>query len=233
MGFVACLVPFGLALAGTMLLALGGVVGHGSTDPQPRASENGVSDLEPESQMTLTATSNLSIYLPILASGYSAYRPDLTIPHVVFYTPHIVAGRPVRFGVVVHNQGAGDTAHGGVPDWFTVEVYVKDRSFTPPGLPSGPLDHAGGYCSDASLNCATGTQRTNHVTFLGNLGPGESHEAVFTFTFPEPEVYDLYIQVDTTWQASGYTGEPWGQHREEDEDNNMLAVDDFLVPPPP
>jgi hypothetical protein len=182
------------------------------------------------SAMPLTATLGYTIYLPVVPHDCLALRPDLMIVHVAFDTPNIVAGQPFLLNVTVYNQGAGDTSHSGVAAWFTVEVYIKDRAFTPPGPPADVLDHAGGFCSDGSPNCETGTQQPAHLVFVGGLRPGESKTATYTLTFPNSDLYDLYIQVDTTWQAPGYTGRPWGQHQEEDESNNIFAVEDILVP---
>jgi hypothetical protein len=171
------------------------------------------------------------LFLPVMLQIYWPTLPDLTTMHVSFDSPNVVAGQPFQFSVLVSNHGAADTSHSIAPDWFTVEVYFKDRSFSPSGPPADPLDHAGGYCSDASVNCATGAQRPDHVAFLSNLEPGKSHEVRFVLTFPSSDLYDVYVQVDTTWPAQGYTGQPWGQHFEEQEQNNIFAIEDFYVPP--
>jgi hypothetical protein len=185
----------------------------------------------PEASLLTTPNYTTYVYLPSVMWIYWSTMPDLIITRVSFDTPNIVAGQSFQFSVVVHNQGRANTAHGSAPDWFTVEVYIKDSSFIPLGPPTDPLDHAGGYCSNGSVNCASGTPYPEHVNFFGNLEPGESRETEFTLTFPDSEVYDLYVQVDTTWEADGYTGQPWGQHLEESEDNNVFAIDDVYVPP--
>lgn len=178
----------------------------------------------------LTATMQYTSYFPILTRNATSLHPDLVITHVAFNSPNITAGQPFALNVTVLNQGAGDTRQGSPSAWFTLEVYIKDHAFTPAGPPANPLDHAGGYCSDSSPDCATGTERPAHLVFVGGLGPGEPQVVVFTLTFPDSGLYDLYLQVDTTWATEGYAGQLWGQHLEEDEGNNIFAVEDIFVP---
>lgn len=172
----------------------------------------------------------LRVYLPLIMSRYSSLKPDLTITNVSFDAPNITAGKAFPLSVTVLNQGVGGTAFHGVPSWFYVEVYIKERGFVPAGPPANALDHAGGFCSDASPGCTTGTKRPEHLAQIGTLDAGRSQVTGFTLIFPKAGIYDLYVQVDTTWEGEGFTGKPWGQHIESNEANNILAVKDLYVP---
>ena len=202
-------------------------------DSEPRVPQGALSTLAPQRETSLTATLNYSIhvYFPAFMHVNWSELPDLVITHVSFDSPDVVAGQPLQFSTIVQNRGSEDTAHNVAPDWFSVEVYFKNRAFSPVGAPMNALDHAGGYCSNASPNCISGTEQPERVAFLGNLAPGESREVAYTLVFPSSDLYDIYVQVDTTWPAAGYTGKAWGQHYEENEQNNIFAVEDFFVPP--
>ena len=53
---------------------------------------------------------------------------------------------PAHITVEVLNDGptGASSWEGEAGKWFAVELYTKHADFSPPGLPSGPRDHAGG-----------------------------------------------------------------------------------------
>jgi uncharacterized repeat protein (TIGR01451 family) len=120
---------------------------------------------------------------------------------------------PVQFYVAIANQGDADA-----PDFFGVEVYIKQGENAPP--PAGPWDHDQGYCLN---NCYT--LRPNYVHLVQYLNQGDNFTVPFLgadLVFTERTTYTVCAQVDMVFDAPEFN--PWwGRYPESDETNNIMC----------
>ncbi len=162
--------------------------------------------------------------------------PDLAISNMqISPGPHVV-GKTFWVTATITNRGLGnaltwqhlDTPSDPTNDWFAVELYAKPSSFAQPGPPTGPNDHAGGYCIGEAAPCDPADQRSNFLYFFNYLSwpalvkPGDSVVVRWSVSLPAPGTYSLYIQVDSGFW---WLDDPsYGRVLEYNELNNIAPV---------
>jgi len=138
--------------------------------------------------------------------------PDLLVHQVAHRPDQPVAGQTVWFTVTLHNQGAADAQ-----TRLAVELYAKGSDFMPAGPPTGPADHAGGWCADPP---ACEQTRPDYVAYLDGLAAGDTVTLPYAIVLDEADSFQVYAQVDVD-RVSGATQE-YGALLESDEGNNVF-----------
>jgi uncharacterized repeat protein (TIGR01451 family) len=141
---------------------------------------------------------------------------DLEITKVDWEPRNPVAGEWPTFYATVVNAGDADAV-----DPFWVELYIKPSPSEPP---TGPKDHDRGLCLD---DCLQDNYRRRYVEQISGLSADGSTVVTFenldqnkTPDFPQEGTYDIYVQVDVSFDDPAY--DPyWGFYAEDDEDNNL------------
>jgi uncharacterized repeat protein (TIGR01451 family) len=143
---------------------------------------------------------------------------DLEVIKVWWEPPSPVAGEWPTFYATVTNTGDADAM-----DPFWVELYIKPSPSEPP---SGPKDHDRGLCLDDCLP-GNGNYRRRYVEQISSLAAKDSEVVTFenlyqdkTPDFPEEGTYDIYVQVDVSFDGPDYNPY-WGLYPEDREDNNL------------
>ena len=109
-------------------------------------------------------------------------------------------------------------------NWFAVEVYLRPAIWQA-GPPSGPHDHAGGYCSEQTTPCDQAEQRSGYVhmiNYSSGLAPFSPYQVSFPVSVTTVEAYLVYVQVDTGFWFFG--DPPYGRILEFDESNNVALA---------
>jgi len=167
--------------------------------------------------------------------------PDLVVSNVQVSPGPYGLGTTFTVSATITNRGLGDvltwqhllTPTDSTNNWLTVELYVKPSTFTQPGAPTGPNDHAGGYCGVETSPCDPVDQRSNFLYFFNYLNwpalvkPGDSVVAQWTVPVPAGSSFSLYIQVDSSFW---WLNDPaYGRILEYGETNNVAAVGSFSI----
>jgi uncharacterized repeat protein (TIGR01451 family) len=139
-----------------------------------------------------------------------APRPDLVVTQLRHGPAQPLTGQSLNFTVTVRNQG-----HADAPGWVAVELYVKDDGAGPP---TGPADHAGGWCADPPACQQT---RSDYLAFLYGLAVNQSRTLNYAITPDQAGSFYIYVQADVN-QVSAATDE-YGAFLESDESNNVFG----------
>jgi hypothetical protein len=173
-------------------------------------------------------TDTLPLTLPVAGAGYvywgslavgpvdaldrSITLGDTRLPVDLAFQSVITTVAPDRRSMIVTatviNSGTVETGN-----FFILELYDKPNGDPPP---SGPNDHLGGACRDAS--CST-LRDTNVILHLPSVPPSQTVQMVFNYPFEVGGLRDIYLQVDTWGASNGYILEPSGG-----ENNNLRFV---------
>jgi hypothetical protein len=145
--------------------------------------------------------------------------PDIIVTDIAISPAFPVISETISLFVTVENWGVDDT-----DGWFWVELYHKHPGFEPPGPPSGPLDHDGGYCGEPFC-----TPRPDYLFSVAGLAPGETIIIPFQISTTIAGLHDFFAQADITFEGDEPWGRPWGLKREGIEFNNILAREDVRV----
>jgi hypothetical protein len=164
------------------------------------------------------ADANASVTLTVLPEPDPL--PDLHISHVSRQPTQPAPAQAIQFSVTVHNQGQAD-----VPGWIAVELYAKDDGSGPP---TGPADHAGGWCADPP---ACNHTRPDYLAFFYGLASGQSITLPYPIALSQAGDYQVYVQADVN-RVGGATDE-YGALLESDESNNVFDHGLLNVSGPP
>jgi uncharacterized repeat protein (TIGR01451 family) len=136
-------------------------------------------------------------------------RPDLVVTQVRHGPDQPLTGQSLNFTVTVRNQGRADA-----PGWVAVELYTRDDGAGPP---TGPADHAGGWCADPPACQQT---RFDYLAFFHGLAVSQSRTLNYAITPDQAGSFQVYVQADVN-QVSAATDE-YGVFLESDESNNVF-----------
>ncbi len=143
-------------------------------------------------------------------------KPDLHFTAASFTMKPSTTISVAHVSAVVHNDSP--TMDSGAPAY--IQLYDRPA----PSPPTGPLDSAGGWCSDVvSPVCPTSNTFTNPVELI----PANKTLTLTTdYTFTQHGWRYLYLQIDTF-------GGDFGLNIESNDANNIRSLGQVYIPPPP
>jgi hypothetical protein len=161
--------------------------------------------------------------------------PDLVIADWRISPGPYRPGKVITVTATIVNRGlddalAWDHSATATNDWFFVELYARPSSFAQSGPPTGPSDHAGGYCDNEDMMVCMQNASHQRLSFIGYgnpntldpLAPGASTVVNWSVSLAAADVYSLYLQVDTA--SSQLLDPPYGRVLEYDEMNNVVSL---------